>query len=124
MAADPIHQFQIEKLVDFGTVNLPVFGRTELAFTNSHLSMTIAFVLVVGFLSLVTANMKVVPGRLQTVLCDQEARLAEIRQIHMLQSYRLRARRVGAHRNSSLTITASAPGNLGRGRTPRAFSAH
>jgi F-type H+-transporting ATPase subunit a len=67
VAADPIHQFQIEKLVDFGTVNLPVFGRTELAFTNSHLSMTIAFVLVVGFLSLVTANMKVVPGRLQTV---------------------------------------------------------
>ena len=67
MAADPIHQFQIEKLVDFGTVTLPVFGRTDLAFTNSHLAMTIAFVVVVGFLSLVTANMKVVPGRLQAV---------------------------------------------------------
>lgn len=63
--ADPIHQFQIEKLVDFGVVTLPVLGRTELAFTNSHLAMTIAFVAVVGFLSLVTANMKVVPGRLQ-----------------------------------------------------------
>lgn len=63
--ADPIHQFQIEKLVDFGVVNLPVLGRTELAFTNSHMAMTIAFVAVVGFLSLVTANMKVVPGRLQ-----------------------------------------------------------
>lgn len=65
--ADPIHQFQIEKLVDFGTVTLPVFGRSELAFTNSHLAMTIAFALVVGFLSLVTARMQVVPGRLQSV---------------------------------------------------------
>jgi F-type H+-transporting ATPase subunit a len=64
-ANDPIHQFQIEKLVDFGTVNLPLFGRTDIAFTNSHLAMTIAFVLVVGFLSLVTAKMQVVPGRLQ-----------------------------------------------------------
>jgi F-type H+-transporting ATPase subunit a len=65
MAADPIHQFQITKLADFGQVNLPVFGVTDLAFTNSHLAMTIAFVIVVGFLSLVTANMQVVPGRLQ-----------------------------------------------------------
>ena len=32
--ADPIHQFQIQKIVDFGAVNLPVFGRTELAITN------------------------------------------------------------------------------------------
>ena len=67
MAADPIHQFQIEKLVDFGQVNLPVLGPTDIAFTNSHLAMTIAFVIVVGFLSLVTAKMQVVPGRLQTV---------------------------------------------------------
>lgn len=65
MAADPIHQFQITKLADFGTVNLPLIGTTDLAFTNSHLAMTIAFVIVVGFLSLVTANMQVVPGRLQ-----------------------------------------------------------
>ena len=65
MATDPIHQFQITKLADFGQVNLPLIGTTELAFTNSHLAMTIAFVVVVGFLSLVTANMQVVPGRLQ-----------------------------------------------------------
>ncbi len=64
---DPIHQFKIEKLVDFGTVNLPVFGATDLAFTNSHVAMTIAFLVVVGFLSLATASMQVVPGRLQTV---------------------------------------------------------
>ena len=65
MAADPIHQFQITKLADFGQVDLPVLGSTSLAFTNSHLAMTIAFVAIVGFLSLVTASMKVVPGRLQ-----------------------------------------------------------
>jgi F-type H+-transporting ATPase subunit a len=67
MATDPIHQFQITKLVDFGEVTLPVFGRTELAFTNSHLAMTIAFAAIVIFLSIVTASMKVVPGRAQAV---------------------------------------------------------
>jgi hypothetical protein len=33
MAADPIHQFQITKLLDFGQVNLPLIGKTDLAFT-------------------------------------------------------------------------------------------
>jgi F-type H+-transporting ATPase subunit a len=65
MAIDPIHQFQITKLVDFGQVNLPLIGRTDLAFTNSHVAMTIAFLAIVGFLTLVTANMKVVPTRTQ-----------------------------------------------------------
>src|SRR5690349_885705 len=65
MATDPIHQFQITKLYDFGEVVLPVFGRTELAFTNSHLAMTVAFAAIVIFLSIVTARMKVVPGRTQ-----------------------------------------------------------
>ncbi|OYX30098.1 MAG: F0F1 ATP synthase subunit A [Caulobacterales bacterium 32-69-10] len=67
MAADPIHQFEIKKLVDFGTFELPVIGQFDLAFTNSHLAMTIAFVAVVLFMSLVTAKMQVVPGRLQAV---------------------------------------------------------
>jgi F-type H+-transporting ATPase subunit a len=67
MATDPIHQFKIEKLVDFGTYNLPVFGQSDIAFTNSHMAMTIAFAVVVGFLSLVTAKMQVVPGRMQAV---------------------------------------------------------
>lgn len=65
-ANDPIHQFEITKLADFGTVNLPVFGPSEIAFTNSHLAMTIAFGALVLFMSLATAGMKVVPGRLQT----------------------------------------------------------
>ncbi|WP_091737212.1 F0F1 ATP synthase subunit A [Phenylobacterium immobile] len=66
-STDPIHQFQITKLVDFGEVTLPLFGRTELAFTNSHLAMTLAFVVVVGFLQMTTARAQVVPGRFQAV---------------------------------------------------------
>lgn len=65
--ADPLHQFKIEKLVDLPDVTLPGIGTVDLAFTNSHLAMTIAFVAIVAFMSLVTANAKVVPGRLQGV---------------------------------------------------------
>src|ERR1700742_620710 len=67
MAADPIHQFQISKIIDFGQVTLPLIGKTDLAFTNSHLAMTIAFVAIVLFMTIVTANMKVVPTRTQAV---------------------------------------------------------
>ena len=65
--ADPLHQFQVTpyEALDFGEVTLPVVGAVHLAFTNSHLAMTIAFLLVVGFLTLVTSGAKVVPGRLQ-----------------------------------------------------------
>ena len=63
--ADPLHQFKIVPIVDFGEVTLPVVGTVHLAFTNSHLAMTVAFLMVVGFLQLVTAGAKVVPGRTQ-----------------------------------------------------------
>jgi F-type H+-transporting ATPase subunit a len=63
--ADPLHQFKIVSLVDFGDVTLPVIGTAHLAFTNSHLAMTVAFALVVLFLQLTTAKASVVPGRLQ-----------------------------------------------------------
>ena len=65
--ADPLHQFQIQKIVDLPDVTLPLVGKVDLAFTNSHLAMTIAFVIVVGFLTLVTNGAKVVPGRMQAV---------------------------------------------------------
>ncbi len=67
--ADPLHQFQVQPLpgLDFGEVVLPLVGKVHLAFTNSHLAMTIGFLLVVGFLTLVTNGAKVVPGRLQSV---------------------------------------------------------
>ena len=63
--ADPLHQFQIKKIVDLPDVTLPGIGPVDLAFTNSHLAMTIGFVAVVLFLQLVTSGAKVVPGRLQ-----------------------------------------------------------
>lgn len=65
--ADPIEQFEIHALpgLDFGEVTLPVVGTVHLAVTNSHVAMTIAFVAIVVFLTLVTSNAKVVPGRLQ-----------------------------------------------------------
>ncbi|ADL02012.1 ATP synthase subunit a [Brevundimonas subvibrioides] len=65
--ADPLHQFQIVPLVDFGQVTLPVFGVQQLAFTNSHLAMTLAFLVVVAFLQLATAGATIVPGRRQAV---------------------------------------------------------
>lgn len=64
--ADPIKQFQVVPLVEFGEVTLPFIGTQQIAFTNSHLAMTIAFAAVVLFLQVVTAGAKVVPGRLQT----------------------------------------------------------
>jgi F-type H+-transporting ATPase subunit a len=67
MAADPLHQFKIEKILDLPDVTLPVIGHVDLAITNSHIAMTVAFALIVVFLTAVTSNAKVVPGRLQTV---------------------------------------------------------
>ncbi len=63
--ADPLHQFRIQKYIDLPDVTLPVVGHVDLAFTNSHLAMTIGFLVVVLFLQLVTMGAKVVPGRLQ-----------------------------------------------------------
>ena len=65
--ADPLHQFQIQKIFDLPDVTLPVIGTVDLAFTNSHLAMTLAFGVVVVFMSLITASAKVVPGRMQSV---------------------------------------------------------
>ena len=64
--ADPIHQFEIVKIVDLPDVTIPGLGVVDLAITNSHVAMTIAFGLIVLFLTLVTAGAKVIPGRLQT----------------------------------------------------------
>ena len=65
--ADPLHQFQIQKLVELPDVTVPGLGLVDLAITNSHVAMTLAFAVIVGFLALVTARPQVVPGRLQSV---------------------------------------------------------
>jgi F-type H+-transporting ATPase subunit a len=63
--ADPIHQFQIQKVIDLPDVTLPMVGVVDLAVTNSHIAMTVAFGLILAFLTAVTARAQVVPGRLQ-----------------------------------------------------------
>ncbi|MEH6699748.1 MAG: F0F1 ATP synthase subunit A [Brevundimonas sp.] len=63
--ADPIHQFEIVKIVDLPDVTVPGLGVIDLAITNSHVAMTIAFAVIVLFLNMVTARASVVPGRLQ-----------------------------------------------------------
>jgi F-type H+-transporting ATPase subunit a len=59
---DPIHQFGIVNLVDFGNI-----GGIHLAFTNSALFMAIAVVLIGGFLILSTGSRSLVPGRAQSL---------------------------------------------------------
>lgn len=67
--ADPIEQFEVHPIpgLEFGEVTLPVLGVQQIAVTNSHVAMTIAFALVVLFLTAVTSGAKVVPGRWQSV---------------------------------------------------------
>ncbi|MCY0150474.1 MULTISPECIES: F0F1 ATP synthase subunit A [Hoeflea] len=61
MATDPIHQFQISKLVPIE------IGGLDLSFTNSSLFMVGTVALAAGFLFLTTANRGLVPSRLQSV---------------------------------------------------------
>ena len=65
MAAGPIEQFEIHKIVNLGDVHLPLIGTVNLAITNSTVAMTLAFGLVVLAMSVVTARAQVVPGRTQ-----------------------------------------------------------
>ncbi len=59
---DPIHQFAINDLVDFGTV-----GGVDLAFTNSALFMVISVALISAFLIIGTSARALVPGRVQAM---------------------------------------------------------
>lgn len=67
--ADPIEQFEVHPIpgLEFGEVTLPLLGVQQIAVTNSHVAMTIAFAVVVLFLTAVTSNARVVPGRWQSV---------------------------------------------------------
>lgn len=64
--ADPMHQFEIQKVVSLPEVTLPVVGAIDLSITNSTLAMMGAAGLIVLFMGLVTAKPAVVPGRTQT----------------------------------------------------------
>ena len=60
MAADPIHQFQINKIFTIGHI-----GGYEIAFTNSSLFMLICVGLIAALLAGMTSSRSLVPGRLQ-----------------------------------------------------------
>jgi len=59
---DPIHQFEIYPLIEFGRI-----GDIELAFTNSALFMVLTVAVVSGFLLWSTRGRGLVPGRAQSV---------------------------------------------------------
>ena len=64
--ADPMHQFQIQKIVELPTVT--VFGQAiDLSITNSVAAMLLAATLVMVFYAAASAKAAVIPGRLQTV---------------------------------------------------------
>ena len=60
--ADPIHQFEIKKLVTFGQI-----GGHEIAFTNSALFMAITVVGIWALLIGGSSRRELVPGRMQSV---------------------------------------------------------
>src|SRR5438045_698331 len=59
---DPIHQFQIDNLISFGTI-----GGYEIALTNSALFMLIALALILVLMVGATAPRALVPGRMQSI---------------------------------------------------------
>ena len=61
-AIDPMHQFQIQRIVE-----LPTVAGVDLSITNSVLAMLIAAVAVCGFFALASAKAAIVPGRMQSV---------------------------------------------------------
>jgi F-type H+-transporting ATPase subunit a len=62
MAADPIHQFQITKLVTLGHI-----GGQEIAFTNSSAYMFLAVAVISLLMIGGTAGRQLVPGRVQSM---------------------------------------------------------
>ncbi|ESQ77518.1 F0F1 ATP synthase subunit A [Asticcacaulis sp. YBE204] len=64
--ADPLHQFQIQKVVDLPVIDVagvPV----DLSITNSVLAMLIGVGSVILFFSLTTARASIIPGRFQVM---------------------------------------------------------
>ena len=65
--ADPMHQFQVQKIMDLSDFTLPMVGRIDMAVTNATIAMAISFGLVVLFFAVSTARVAVVPGRMQVI---------------------------------------------------------
>jgi F-type H+-transporting ATPase subunit a len=59
---DPVHQFGINNIVDFGNI-----GGVHFGFTNSALFMFVTVALIAAFLLLSTSSRAIVPGRFQAM---------------------------------------------------------
>ena len=65
--ADPMHQFEVHKVVDIPPVNVPGLGLIDISITNSSLAMMVSAAVVILFFTIATAGAKVVPGRMQVI---------------------------------------------------------
>ncbi len=65
--ADPMHQFQIQKIVELPKVTVPGLGVIDLSITNSVAAMLLAAGLLMIFYTFASAKRAVVPGRMQAV---------------------------------------------------------
>ena len=65
--ADPMHQFEVQKILEGPDVTLPLVGTIDLSITNSTVAMAIAASLVVAFFAVATSRVAVVPGRMQVI---------------------------------------------------------
>jgi F-type H+-transporting ATPase subunit a len=65
--ADPMHQFEVQKIVDLPDFSIPGVGVIDMSITNSTVAMMLAAGVVVLLFALATAKAAVVPGRLQLV---------------------------------------------------------
>lgn len=63
--ADPMHQFEVHKIVDLPDFALPGVGVIDMAITNSTVAMLGAAAAIVAVMAIATAQAAVVPGRIQ-----------------------------------------------------------
>lgn len=60
--ADPMHQFEVKKLIEIGPI-----GGLDLSFTNASFYMLLGCVLIVAFFGMAASRGKLVPSRMQSV---------------------------------------------------------
>lgn len=65
--ADPMHQFEIQKVLELPAITVPGVGLIDLSITNSTVAMMLAAGLIIVLLTAATAKAEVVPGRLQVI---------------------------------------------------------
>ena len=60
--ADPMHQFEVKKLIEIGPI-----GGLDLSFTNASFYMLLGCVLIVAFFGMAASKGKLVPTRMQSI---------------------------------------------------------